>query len=320
MSAQPAVLVVGDGIIDRIRRLDGEMLVTPGGAALNVAVGVRVLGQPSALVFTGADDESGSAIRDHLAAHGVDFLIVPSAHGTGIASATPTGSDGALSYTFNHAIRARHYAFDSAMRELAERARVIALTGFPLDDPDSVERYLKLIEDTGAVKVIDPNPRPAAIHDLGGFRAGFLRIASRSDLVKVSDEDLELLFGESDGLPDALAGKGSVVLVTHGAGGITVHLPDGRALHRPIAPRDTPILDTLGAGDATLASVLTDLVTRDSLASDDEWNDALARAMEVAAETCRAPGGLLRPPAGLVAARWIGTDRPLHQSRQGAEE
>ncbi|MGC3955399.1 MAG: PfkB family carbohydrate kinase [Propionicimonas sp.] len=197
MTAQPAVLVVGDGIIDQVERLDGEISVAPGGAALNVAVGARVLGVATTLIFTGAQDQQGAMIRSYLAAHDVPHQVVPSRHGTGVASSRPGSRHGTLVYSFNEAIRARRYAFDAAMRQLAERAQVIAVTGFPFDEPDSVAQYSRLVDGTEAIKVIDPNPRPAGMRSREGFRDGFLSIARTSDLVKVSDEDLELLFGDA---------------------------------------------------------------------------------------------------------------------------
>ena len=54
------VVVIGDGLIDEIRDDDGVRTFV-GGAALNVAVGLTVLGVPATLVCTlGADDEGWS--------------------------------------------------------------------------------------------------------------------------------------------------------------------------------------------------------------------------------------------------------------------
>jgi sugar/nucleoside kinase (ribokinase family) len=57
-----------------------------------------------------------------------------------------------------------------------------------------------------------------------------------------------------------------------------------------------PVVDALGAGDATLAAFVSRLLQLEGVASDAELDDALRFAMVVAAETARHPGGRLRLP------------------------
>jgi fructokinase len=53
----------------------------------------------------------------------------------------------------------------------------------------------------------------------------------------------------------------------------------------------------MGAGDATLATVLAALLTGVVPPHPEAWRPALRRAMRIAAATCRHPGGTLTLPS-----------------------
>jgi fructokinase len=118
-----------------------------------------------------------------------------------------------------------------------------------------------------------------------------------SDIVKLSDEDSEWLYGKTD--PAALLAKGpKVVLVTEGAKGATAYTARG-SVH-VTAPKIT-VADTVGAGDTFNAGFLAaldraDLLTKPAVVnlSDDALRDALTLGTRAAAITCSRPGA--NPP------------------------
>jgi fructokinase len=67
---------------------------------------------------------------------------------------------------------------------------------------------------------------------------------------------------------------------------------------RPVSDLPGRIVDTMGAGDAAFAAAVAALL-RGTPADEDEWGAVLARAMDVAAATCRYEGALLRLPESL---------------------
>ena len=79
--------------------------------------------------------------------------------------------------------------------------------------------------------------------------------------------------------------------LTQGIGGIGFAM-----VSAPISVLPGPIVDTMGAGDSTLSSLIAELVREGAPASAHGWKAALDRAMDVAAATCRAEGALLRQP------------------------
>jgi fructokinase len=126
-------------------------------------------------------------------------------------------------------------------------------------------------------------------------------VAARSLLVKVGDEDAELLLGAP--LADFVrrlrgGGAGSdaggpVVLATAGRDGASLH-HSGLEVHADIVSLPGPVVDTMGAGDATLASVVHRIAEDGVPESAAGWSRALREAMEIAAATVRHEGALLR--------------------------
>jgi fructokinase len=145
--------------------------------------------------------------------------------------------------------------------------------------------------------VIDPNPRAGMMRDRAAFVVNFERIAATSLLTKVGDEDAELLYGIPLGdLVDRLRFAGAAhVLATAGRNGAEIVSAVGRVV-TPIADLPGEIVDTMGAGDATLAATVHALVTTGIPKGLDAWKRVLEQAMLIAGLTCRTPGALLQLP------------------------
>jgi fructokinase len=287
------VVVIGDALIDEIHR-DGPVETFVGGAALNVAVGLSVLGIPTTLLAMVGDDDAGERIRAFLAEHGVAL----------VATIGPNGSSRAVSdrvngepvYIFNDAARARRINFGPIEREALDAAPFVVVSSFPFDDPEQSAELIAAVRDPTARLVIDPNPRAGMLHDRDAFRDSFDRIAPETLLVKVGDEDAALLYDSNVGqLTARLLVLGTpTVLATAGANGASVEGRDGTVVSEPIADLAGPIVDSMGAGDATLASVIQSILANGFPAGSSAWHTVLERAMRVAAATCRSEGALLR--------------------------
>ncbi|NQX10314.1 hypothetical protein HQQ80_01605 [Microbacteriaceae bacterium VKM Ac-2855] len=129
------------------------------------------------------------------------------------------------------------------------------------------------------------------------FAEGLLSVADGAALIKLGAEDAELIFDEPLARATArvLAAGAEAVLETAGSAGAALVISRER-VSVPIAAADGPVIDTMGAGDATFATVVEELaVSNDSNIIDP--HAVLNRAMNVAAATIRAGGGLLRLPA-----------------------
>lgn len=277
------VVVIGDALIDELRDEHGST-DAPGGSALNVAVGLAILGVPSQLIAMYSDDADGRALAAHLSRHGVAALPSPSALGTGRAVSDRTA--GEPRYSFTPAAVQRSIAFSPEMHAAIAAADLVAISGFPFDDDAQVAALTSAV--AGKVALLDPNPRAGFLRDTARFRANLEVFASSLRLLKLGEDDAHLLYAEP--LDDAVARftPHTTVLATAGAAGATVH-EGARVVSRPVVSAAGPIVDTLGAGDATFASVIASLSRGET-----EWGPILETAMQIAAATIRQPGGLLR--------------------------
>ncbi|MBO0981790.1 PfkB family carbohydrate kinase [Microbacterium sp. SD291] len=297
-STQGRAVVIGDALIDEIHDERGVRELV-GGAALNVAVGLRRLGVPTTLIAMVGDDEAGAHIREYLADHDVRL----------IASAAPLGSsraivqrapDGEPRYVFNEAAQRRSIRYSDEARQAITEAGLVAVSCFPFDVPAEVDALAEATAD--ARLAIDPNPRSGMLSDRDEFVRGFERVAAKAAIVKVGADDATLLYdGDLDALRARLRDLGvSAVLATAGSDGAVIE-SDAGIVSAPISTLPGRVIDTVGAGDATLAAVSASLV--DAQPDDaGEWERLLQRAMDVAAATCRAEGGLLRTPESLADA------------------
>jgi fructokinase len=270
-----------------------------GGAALNVAVGLRRLGVETTLIAMVGDDEAGAHIREYLSDHGVSLISSPAPLGSSRATVR-RAVNGEPEYVFNEAARQRSICYSDEARDAIADAGLVAISCFPFDVPAEVEALVGALAD--ARVAVDPNPRLGMLHDRAEFVRGFERIAASAAIVKVGADDAAVLYdGDLDALRLRLRDLGAAaVLATAGAAGATLDTEAG-IISAPITPLVGAVIDTVGAGDATLAAVAAGLVS-DSPTALNEWRVLLVRAMDIAAATCRAEGGLLRTPESLADA------------------
>lgn len=293
---EPRVVVIGDALIDEMRDAAGSRDYV-GGAALNVAVGLSVLGVPTTLLAMVGDDESGDLIRGHLAAYGVELIASDAPLGS--ARAVSDRTDGEPRYAFNDSAKSRRFPLDGDARTAIDAAPLVVVSCFPFDDTAQTDALLEALSTGERRLIVDPNPRSGMLADRDAFLANFVRVAADSLLSKVGDEDAELLLGDSvDEFASRLLDAGAAsVLATAGSKGAAVRLPDGRTVTAGIAQLPGAVIDTMGAGDATLSATVRDIAQSGLPESDEEWADLLADAMLIAAATCRAEGALLRVPS-----------------------
>jgi fructokinase len=291
----PHVVVIGDALIDELRDTDG-VREFPGGAGLNVAVGLAILGMRTGLVAMVGGDEDGTRIRRHLKLHGV--ALYESLCPNGSARAVSERTSGEPVYSFNASARGRRIDFDQRQRAALDGADLVVVSSYPFDDADQVAELGAAVENSGERLLIDPNPRTGLLKDPSEFRRGFEDLARRALLVKVGDEDAALLYGSDPGTVGSrlLRIGARAVLATGGCKGASLVTSTGISVSEDIVDLPGAIIDTMGAGDATLASVASAVARTGLPETAGHAATVLRRAMGVAAATCRHEGALLRAP------------------------
>ncbi|HEU5157488.1 MAG TPA: carbohydrate kinase [Streptosporangiaceae bacterium] len=298
-----SVVVVGEALVD-LTADEGDptrFTAHPGGSPANVAVTLARLGTPVRFVGRLARDGFGRLLRRHLSDNGVDLsLCVEATEPSGLAVVT-MDSLGRTEYAF-HVTGAADWQWKTAELPYGLGAETLAIHTGSLAlalPPGGPAITVWLAEQRRAQRVIsiDPNVRPAVLGDPRPYRPRLESWVSRSDIVKVSIEDLAWIYPGED--PDGIALRWSargpaLVVVTHGAEGIDA-VVDGQIVRRPAHP--TAVADSVGAGDAVSGALLDwlarhDRLSRQALAAitPGEVAAALDFAAEVAAVTVSRPG------------------------------
>jgi fructokinase len=295
------VVTIGDGIIDAVQISDAPPTLYPGGAGLNLAVGLARLGIPSVLAARIGLDRNGFRLMRYLREEGVGLINTPSADFTGVA--TSRRQSGEPSYDFTPSLYRRRIAFNSTLLRAIAEAPAVAVNSFSYANPKQADALCAALNRAPGLKILDPNPRPRLIVDLDAFRDGFARAVRAATLIKLSDEDAKLLYGrEDDGVAEALFERGvEIVLLTRGKHGASLFTRSGLSVVEPAASLPAPIVDTMGAGDATLASVIASILNEGMPRASEAWRACLRQAMDIAAATCRSAGGALARPVAAKA-------------------
>jgi len=299
-------LVVGEALIDVVRRLDGSVDEHPGGSPMNVAIGLGRLGRPVDLLTWFGPDTRGTALREHLAESAVHVVDgSDGAASTSVAVAT-LDETGAATYTFD-----LDWQVPTSTGLLDDVVVVHSSTiGAALAPGGEAVLDLLARSRASATVTYDPNVRPALLGD--GAHELIERLVALADVVKVSDEDLA--WHEPGGDPGAVAARWAsrgpgLVVVTRGPDGVLAVTSAGLTVEVP--SRRVDVADTVGAGDSFMSGLIDGLWAAGLLGADrreavgqiDETTlvEILRRCTEIAGITVSRAGA--NPPWAAELAR-----------------
>ena len=288
------ILCCGEALIDMIAEptVSGAHGFVPhtGGAILNTAVAMGRLGVPVGMLTGVSTDIFGQQLITALKASHVDTSHV-------IISDRPSTlafvqlQDGHATYSFIDENTAGRMLTPEDMPDQLPAISALYLGGISVACEPCADAYASLLKRHGGERAVmlDPNIRPGFIEDQTRFRTRLNHMVAQSDIVKVSDEDLDWIIpgAEPESAKAALllqAGP-TALIVTRGGDGAHGYLADGSEVSVPVKP--VQVVDTIGAGDTFNAGVLTALSRAGHLTKHGVRNltpDALRAAMELGAE------------------------------------
>ena len=237
----------------------------PGGAPANFLAVLAHYGMKTALLAKVGDDVFGRLLCRTAAQAGIDTvgIVVDGSVFTTLAFVTlDTGGDRDFSF-------ARKPGADMLLRydelnlSLIDQTRVFHFGSVSMtDEPsrDATRRAVEYARDRGRLVTYDPNLRTPLWKDLSQARQEILWGLSAADVVKISGEEVEFLWGlpPQDGAEKLLREyPAKLVFVTCGADGCYYAGRQG-AGHVGCPPVRT--VDTTGAGDIFMGSAVAQLL------------------------------------------------------------
>lgn len=282
-----------------------------GGSPLNVAVGLARLGCPVAMLTGLSTDFLGERLLASLQSEGVKTHLIARKQAPTTLGFVQQDAAGVPSYAF--------YGNGAADRLLTlgdvnvdlEGTAVIHFGSYSIVAQPTADSYFALAQQHSGKRLLslDPNVRLNVEPRLAIWKQRIAELLPLFDIVKVSDEDLHLLYPEQQ--PEAIVESWlqqgpQLVALTRGGKGASLWSHHGQV---DVPGQAVQVIDTVGAGDTFQASLLDAVVSlKNSTAvwSEQLNNETLFKightATVAAAITCSRRGANLPTRAEIQAA------------------
>jgi fructokinase len=286
------VYAIGESLIDIIFSNGDVKAAKAGGSMLNSAISLGRAGQSVIFLSEFGQDQGGRFISDFLERNNVrtDLIHRYKDGKTPIALAF-LNEKGDASYDFYKPYPPKRLQLDVPKFTTND---IFLFGSFFGIDPSIRETLLSIVKsarDHGALIVYDPNFRKPHAHELEKLRPFILENIELASIVKASNEDMELIFGESDprNLRKIKQLSDKPLFITQGSSGALLDTT-GYSCFYPA--RKIDVVSTIGAGDNFNAGLIYGLINQDVnhnniiALNPEQWATIAGYAMGFAANVC----------------------------------
>lgn len=239
------------------------MEANPGGAPCNVLAMLERLGKKTAFIGKVGKDMFGEQLKAAVEEVGIDTrnLIMDETVHTTLAF-VHTYPDGDRDFSFYRDPGADiMLTKDEVQKDLIENSRIFhfgTLSSTHEGVREATRHAIDLAKEAGCIVTFDPNLRPPLWKSLEDARKEIEYGMTKCDVLKISDNEVEFLFGTSDYDKGAALIREKyhipLVLITMGKEGSRAYYKDLRVEAAPFLQENT--IETTGAGDTFCASSL----------------------------------------------------------------
>ncbi len=237
--------------------------VNPGGAPCNVLAMLQKLGKQTAFIGKVGDDMFGRQLTEAVSSVGVDtraLLVDKEVHTT--LAFVHTYPDGDRDFSFYRNPGAdMMLTRDEVDEDLIRSSRIFhfgTLSSTHEGVREATRYALDIAKDAGDLISFDPNLRPPLWDSLDDAKREIEYGLGKCDILKISDNEVEFLFGTDDYDLGARLLKEKyhipLILITLGPNGSRAYYKDLRVEVAPFLQEHT--IETTGAGDTFCASSL----------------------------------------------------------------
>ena len=239
------------------------MEANPGGAPCNVLAMLERLGKKTAFIGKVGKDMFGNQLKAAVEEVGIDtrnLIMDENVHTT--LAFVHTYPDGDRDFSFYRDPGAdMMLTKDEVQKELIENSRIFhfgTLSSTHEGVREATRQAIELAKEAGCIITFDPNLRPPLWKSLDDARKEIEYGMTKCDVLKISDNEVEFLFGTTDYDKGAAMIREKynipLVLITMGKDGSRAYYKDLRVEAAPFLQENT--IETTGAGDTFCASTL----------------------------------------------------------------
>lgn len=254
-------LVIGEALIDVVHT-ENHTAEHVGGSPANVALGLGRRGADVALLTSIGDDERGRRIATHIEDSGARVLPASFSQIRTATAEAHIKADSSADYRFD--LTWNHFVHDG--REAPYLVHTGSIASLREPGAESIRALIQRLNP--AEITLDPNIRPDVIGTRDDVLHRFESLARLCTVVKMSDEDAGWLYPDRtvDQVLDVLLSFGArLAAITQGENGAILATASDR-IH--VESRVHNVVDTIGAGDTFMASLIHSLLEHRGLPID----------------------------------------------------
>ncbi|MBO4688268.1 MAG: carbohydrate kinase [Clostridiales bacterium] len=267
------LVAIGEALIDFIPARKGcdfddvdSFFPAVGGAPANVCAAFSKLGGESVFLSQLGDDPFGHKIIHTLEKTGIDtsYVVMTDVANTALAFVS-LAADGNRTFSFYRKPSADMlYTSEQVDRSAFDDAFALHFCSVSLGDFPMKGAHVRAIgyaKEKGALISFDPNLRFPLWESREALNEAVLEFLPKADILKLSDEELAFITGKEtieEALPELFASGVKLVLFTCGKDGMYGFTEKVRA---HVSSPKVDVVDTTGAGDASIGSFLWKLMT-----------------------------------------------------------
>ena len=252
------------------------LVARAGGSPLNVSIGLARLGREVAMLAGISTDLLGDRLVAVLESEQVSTRFIRRKPAPTTLSFVQQNSDGKPDYVFYGEGAADRCLASTDIEMSLDGIQCVHLGSYSLVVPPSADSLYQLAVKASAKRIIslDPNVRPTVEPDLQCWRDRIDSLIDLVDVIKLSDEDMSLLYPEKD--PESILQRWrnrgvQLTIMTQGEAGALLISQRGDA---QIEAYHIHVADSVGAGDSFQAIVLDELMALKSNYGD-HWHTHL---------------------------------------------
>ena len=255
-------IFVGEETHDHIG-MDGRF----GGSPFNVAFGLARMGQKAEFLTGLSNDLIGRRLYRFLREEGVGERFLRRSNRPSTLSIVDLSVKSAPLYAFYGEGAADRDIRFGDIAPLPDTIRALHFGSFStvVEPVGAALEALAKRESGARLIAYDPNIRPTIEADMAVWRRKVETMAGYAHVLKISDEDFDLLYGDADHAAIArawLAQNVRLVVLTRGGKGVEAW---SRTHHLNLAASEIKLVDSVGAGDTFQAGLLTALAETGNL-------------------------------------------------------